>query len=81
MGASASIGEILATTLIGLGLPAPTAINHTILLKDRYFVGHKYRYDSGYAIQRAGSNVVEFFDDDGTPLTTAAIEPGNAAAA
>jgi hypothetical protein len=54
----APIHDLLAATLTGLGLPAPTNVIQTMLLHDGYFVGHKFRYDSGYAIMRAGEGVV-----------------------
>ena len=81
MGISTSIGEVLGTTLAGIGLPAPADIIQTVLLKDRYFIGYKYRYDGGYAIQRAGSSTIEFYAEDGKPLTTATIEADKEAAA
>lgn len=81
MGSSRSIGEILATTLSDLGRPSPADIIQTVLLKDRYFVGYKYRYEGGYAILRAGSNAIEFFDENGTPLTTVTMEADKGAAA
>ena len=74
MGASMSIGEILATTLNALGRSTPNDIIQTVLLRNGRFIGHKYRYDGGYAVLQAGGNTVQFFDDDGKPLTTATIE-------
>lgn len=81
MGATMSIGEILATTLNDLGQPAPNDIIQTVLLKDGRFFGHKYCYDGGYAVLQAGSNIVEFFGEDGKSLTNAAIKADNEAAA
>jgi hypothetical protein len=49
-----------------MGLPAPANIIQTMLVKDRYFVGWKFRYDGGYAILRSGQ--IEFFDEQGTLL-------------
>lgn len=81
MDLSQSIGEVLATTLNDLGLPTPADIIQTVLLKDRYFVGHKYRHDGGYAIMRAGSNTIEFYTADDKLLTSVAIETDKGAAA
>jgi hypothetical protein len=76
-----SIQERLAATLSELGLPAPTNLIQTMLMKDRYFVGWKFRYDSGYAILRAGANTIEFYDEQGTVLKTVALEDEKGAAA
>ena len=75
-----SIHERAAATLSELGLPAPTNIIQTMLMKDRYFVGWKFRYDGGYAILRAGANTIEFYDEQGTLLKTAGLEDEKAAA-
>ena len=64
-----SIQEMVAATLAELGLPAPTNFIQTILMKDGYFVGHKLRYDGGYAILRAGGTI-EFYDEQGRLLKT-----------
>ena len=64
----------LVTTLAELGLPIPTNIIQTMLMKDGYFVGWKFRYDGGYAIAVAGSITMEVYDEQGTLLKTVAIE-------
>ena len=64
-----------------LGVPAPATVIQTMLMKDGYFVGHKLRYDGGYAICLAGGNIIEFYDEQGTLLTTAALEAETVAAA
>jgi hypothetical protein len=69
-----SIPERVVATLSELGLPAPTDIIQTLLMKDRYFVGWKFRYDGGYGILRAGSNMIDFHDEQGTLLKTVALE-------
>ena len=46
----------------------------TILIKNGYFVGHKYRFDGGYAVRLAGKNAVEVYDDDGKMLKTVSLE-------
>ena len=63
MDKSKSIHEALAATLSELGLPAPADIIQTMLMKDGYFVGYKFRYDGGSAILQAGGNTIEFFDE------------------
>ena len=46
----------------------------TILIQKGYFVGHKYRFDGGYAIRLAGKNAIEIYDDEGKLLKTVSLE-------
>jgi hypothetical protein len=69
-----------AAGLSELGLPAPTTVIQTILLRDRYFVGHKFSYDGGYATWLAGDDTIGFYDEQGTLLKVAALETGQKAA-
>jgi hypothetical protein len=80
MGVSASIHDVLAATLSELGLPSPADIIQTMLMKDGYFVGYKFRYDGGHAILPAGGSAIEFFDEQGKPLKTAAVKDDRGAA-
>ncbi len=81
MGVSASIHDLLAPTLTELGIPVPADIIQTMLMKDGYFVGYKFRYDGGCAILQAGGNTIEFHDDQGKLLKTAAVEGDRGVAA
>ncbi len=74
-----SVQDRVAANLAELGLPAPTNIIQTMLMKARYFVGWKLRYDSGCAVLQAGANTIEIYDDQGSLLKTVAIEAGKAA--
>jgi hypothetical protein len=76
-----SIHELLAATLTELGQPAPSDILQTMLTKDGYFVGWKFRYDGGYAISLAGDNRMEFYDEDGNLLRTVTVEADKGEAA
>jgi hypothetical protein len=67
--------------LTGLEMPAPTDIIQTMLMKDGYFVGYKFRYDGGHAILQASGNVIEFYDERGKLLKPAAVEGDQGAAA
>jgi hypothetical protein len=74
--------ERVAATLAELGLPAPANLIQTTLVYDGYFVGHKLRYDGGYAILWAASDALEFYDENRNLLKTVGIEtPGKGAAA
>ena len=68
-----AIHDVLAATLAELGLPAPTNVIQTMLMRDGYFVGQKFRYDGGCAMMRAGSGTMEVFDEQGTLLKTVAF--------
>ena len=77
-----SIYDLVAATLAELGIPAPSTIIQTMLMHDGYFVGHKFRYDGGYAILWAASDAIEFYDENGNLLKAVGIEtPEKGAAA
>ena len=78
---AASIAELLAPTLTALGLPAPDDVIQTMLVKERYFVGHKFRYAGGHAFLKAGANTLELYDEQGTLLRTVALDTQKGAAA
>jgi hypothetical protein len=75
-----SIHDLLAATLTALGLPVPSDIIQTMLLKDRYFVGHKFLCGGGYAIMPADGRTAEFYDEQGTLLKTVAVDAAKDAA-
>jgi hypothetical protein len=39
-----------------------------------YFVGHELRYDGGWAISWAASDVIESYDEQGKSLRTVGLE-------
>jgi hypothetical protein len=53
--AQTSIHDAVAATLREMGVRV--APMWTTLIKKGYLVGHKYRFDGGYAIWSAGKNV------------------------
>ena len=71
---AASIQELVAAILTELGLPTPRNVIRTMLMKDRYFVGQKLRYDGGYAILKAGANTLELYGEQGMLLRTVALD-------
>ena len=75
------VQQRVATTLSELGLPAPTNIIQTMLMKDRYFIGWKFHYDGGYAIWLADGSTIEFYDGQGQLLKAVALEGEKGAAA
>jgi hypothetical protein len=81
MAVSTLLQELVVATLVEIGMPVPTDIVQSTLLKDGCFVGHKFRYDGGHAILIAASGVLEFFSADGTLLHRIAIEDGKGRAA
>ncbi len=66
------VHDVVVATLREMGLCA--APSRTILIQKGHFIGHKYRFDGGYAIRMAGKNVVEVFDDDGKVFKTVRLE-------
>jgi hypothetical protein len=46
----------------------------TILVQKGYCVGHKYRFDGGYAVRPAGENAIEIYDHGGKLLKTVSLE-------
>jgi hypothetical protein len=69
-----SIHDVLVTTLAELGLPVPTNVIQTMLIKDRYFAGWKFRYEGGFATLQAGGTTMEFCDERGTVLKSVGVE-------
>lgn len=68
------IQKRIAAALQEFGLLVPDKIVQTMLLKDRFFVGWKFRYDGGHALQRAGSLDLELYDEHGSLLKTVALD-------
>jgi hypothetical protein len=81
MDLSASIRNLVAAALAKLGMPAPSNAIPTVLIRDGYFVGHKLRYDGGYAIWQVGGNTIELYDEQGKLLKIVAVKSGKGAAA
>ena len=81
MDLSASIHELVAATLVELGIPAPSTIIQTMLMHDGYYVGHKFRYDGGHAVLQAGGDTLELYDQRGNLLKAITLEAGKGAAA
>jgi hypothetical protein len=66
-----SITEVVAATLREMGLAADAAaLTRTILIRDGYFAGHKYRFDGGYALWLTENSVLEVYDDAKQVLKT-----------
>jgi hypothetical protein len=68
----ASVHDIVAATLNEMGVHL--APMWTALIKKGYFVGHKYRFDGGYAVWLIEKNVIEIYDDSGKLLKTVSLE-------
>lgn len=59
----------------------PANLIQTMLMRDRFFVGWKFRYDGGHAILRADGNTMEFYAEDGKLLRSVTVETKKEAAA
>jgi hypothetical protein len=69
------IHEAVAATLAEMGLcKVPPAFIRTVLIRDGYFVGEKYRFDGGCAIWLAKTSAIEVYDDDQNLLKTVNVE-------
>lgn len=66
------LNQLLARTFAELGATSP--VIRTVLLKDRYFVGYRFRCEGFQAVLLAGGSVVEFYDEGGTLMKTVALE-------
>ena len=51
-----------------------------MLMKDGFFVGHKLRYDGGYAVLPTDGNTLELYDEQGTLLKTVVLDDERGAA-
>jgi hypothetical protein len=63
-----SIYESVVAAITDSGFSEPSSMIRTILLRDRRFIGEKYRFESGYAIWHAEGSTVEVYNDDGSLL-------------
>jgi hypothetical protein len=68
-----SILDDVATILTEMGIPTVSLV-HTILLREKFFVGHKLRFDGGYAVWLAEKNLVEVYGEGGKLLKTATLQ-------
>ena len=62
--------DFLVQTFAELGATDPASTTRTVLLKDRYFVGQRFRCEGFQAVWLAGGSVVEFYDETGELLKT-----------
>jgi hypothetical protein len=76
-----SIQDKVTAALSELGQPAPTNVIQTMLMYDGYFVGHKLRYDGGYAVLHKGGSTIDLYDGQGKLLKAIGLEDGRGAAA
>jgi len=67
-----SIYSAVAATLKEIGIRL--APMWTALIQKGYFVGHKYRFDDGYAVWLIEKNAIEIYDDEGKLLKTVSLE-------
>ena len=69
-----STPDFLEQTFAELGATDPALMTRTILLKDRFLVGQRFRCEGFQAIWMAGGNTVEFYDEAGELLRTVNLE-------
>jgi hypothetical protein len=66
------LDQLLAETFAELGATGP--VIRTLLLRDRYFVGHKFRCGGFQAVWLVGGDEIEFYDEGGTLMRTIRLE-------
>jgi hypothetical protein len=76
-----SIQDLVVDILIELGMHAPSDFIETMLVKDHRFVGHKVRYDGGYAVLRPGGNLLDLYDGHERLLKSVSLGSENGTAA
>ena len=64
--------DFVTATLREMGICV--APMRTFLVQKGYFVGHKYRFDGGYAVRLIEKNAIEIYDDAGKMLKTVSLE-------
>ncbi len=66
----ASVYDAVIAVIREMGIE-DTSLVRTLLMRDNYFAGRKYYYTGGFALCMAGSDEIEFYDDEGKLLRTA----------
>jgi hypothetical protein len=70
-----ALHEQITDILAEMGVCSPPApLIRTVLINNGYFVGHKFRYEGGWATWLAQTGQIEVYDDDGKLLKTVALE-------
>ncbi len=72
VGATWDLSQILSKTFAESGATGP--IVRTILLRDRQFVGQRFRCEGFQAVLLAGKGEIEFYDEAGELLKTVRSE-------
>ena len=67
-----AIQQLAAKAFAELGATGPMI--GTILLKDGYFVGHRFRCGGMQAVRLAGGDNIEFYDQAGELVKTVGVE-------
>lgn len=67
-----SLHALLAKTFAELGAIGPVV--RSLLLRDRFYAGQKFRCEGVQAVLLAGGNEITFYDEGGTLLKTVILE-------
>jgi hypothetical protein len=71
--APSPIYDLVVRTLADLGVNNPEDIVPTLMIRDGSFLGHRFRYEGGYAVWWIGSPSVEFRDAQGRLVMMASV--------
>ncbi len=66
--------QTISAVFAELGADRPEEISRTLLLRDGYFLGHRFRCDKLQAVLLPDSEEVEFFDEDGELLQSVRVQ-------
>ena len=67
------IYDLVVATFAKLGMPAPSDVCETFLIRDGCFIGHKFQCEGGYALWQSGWHAVEFYDETGKLLKMVSV--------
>jgi hypothetical protein len=68
-----SIDCLVVSGFEELGAGDPQAYTYRILLRDRFFLGHRFECEGFEAIFRAEEGILEFYNQDGVLLKTISL--------
>lgn len=67
------LNQLLVNTFAELGA-SEASLARTILIKDQYFVGYRYRCGGMQAVVRAEAKEIKFYEETGALLKSVSLE-------
>jgi hypothetical protein len=69
-----AVQKVVFDVLAERGEGDPTGVMHTFLIRCGYFVGHKFRFEGGWAIWLTDSDSVQIYGEDGSLTKTVELD-------